>query len=88
MTQVRKFKDVGPLHQTLLDLCPPDSDGQVSVAVLANWIGVSAYAVYKWIHDNKVPAQRVPGLVALQKEHFGEVRVAAAKLNPLFATPV
>jgi len=85
MNGVRRYKHLGPLHDRLLELCPPDADGNVSVAVLAGHLSMSSFGLYKWIHDNKVPPRRVPELIELQETAFGEVRVAAGQLNPLFA---
>lgn len=86
MSDVRviRLRDAGPLHSALLDACPPSDSGVVSVGVLAGWLGVTAAAVYKWINEGKVPPARVPELLRLQREHFGEVRVGESRLNPIF----
>lgn len=86
MSDVRviRLRDAGPLHDALLSACPPNADGVVSVGVLADWLDVTTAAVYKWISEGKVPPARVPELLRLQRQHFGEVRVGEATLNPLF----
>jgi len=86
MTAIRalKLKDAGPLHDKLLAACPPAPDGTVSVSILAARLGVSTAAIYKWIHEDRVPPARVPELVRLQRDAYGEVRVAAEDLNPIF----
>lgn len=83
-TRVVQLRDVGPLHGVLLRACPPNKSGVASVRVLAEWLGMTPAGVYKWIHRGEVPASRVPELLRLQREHFGEVRVREGELNPIF----
>ncbi|WP_299310688.1 hypothetical protein [uncultured Halomonas sp.] len=86
MSEVRviQLRDVGPLHSALLRACPPNEGRVVSVGVLAGWLGVTTAAIYKWISEGQVPPARVPELIRLQREHFGEVRVHEGELNPIF----
>lgn len=85
MIEVRQTKTISNLQGTLLDACPPDADGNVSIPILAGWLGLSSWGVYKWLHDGKVPPGRVQQLIDLQQRHFGEVRAGKAALNPIFA---
>ncbi len=84
MVQVRKVRDMGPLHGRLLRLCPPDTAGFVSISVLAKHLGLSSWSIYKWIHAGRVPPERVPDLLDLQRRAYGRVRVSASRLNPTF----
>lgn len=85
MNEVRQVKVISSLQGALLDACPPTADGKVSIPILAGWLGISTWAVYKWLHDGKVPPARVQQIIDLQQNRFGEVRVDKAALNPLFA---
>lgn len=72
------------LHHNLVRLCPPNRRGKRSVRILAEWLGISAWAAYKWVRAGAVPPHRVPDLLQLQRDHFGEVIVPARDLNELF----
>lgn len=76
--------DTNKLHHNLVRLCPPDHNDRKSIRVLAERLGLSAWAVYKWVNAGNVPPARIPGLLQLQREHFGEVVVPARDLNELF----
>lgn len=56
---LRRVRDLGPLHDLLLKACRPDSKGFRSIPVLASSLEISAYAVYKWVAAGKIP----PGYV-------------------------
>lgn len=82
--RVVQFREISPLHTALLRLCPPNNRDVVSVSVLAQHLGVTGAAIYKWIKEDRVPPARVPELMRLQRQHFGEIRVRESELNPIF----
>ena len=69
-THVRSMKPLGPLHDLLLLACPADADGFKSIPILASRLNMTAYGVYKWIKNGKLPPEQATRIVAL-----GEGRV-------------
>lgn len=63
----RKLHELGPLHDLLLKCAPPDSKNEKSIPILADALGLSSMAIYKWISDSSVPSKRVNKLVNLSK---------------------
>jgi len=63
--EISRYKDLGRLHDLLLDVCPPDEKGTKSIVVLAGKLGVSYQYIYRWIDLNQVPAKFVRQLVDL-----------------------
>lgn len=84
MGEVPRCRDMGPLHTRLLTACPPDGEGHVSIIILASHLGISTSSIYKWVHAGRVPAERVPELLDIQRKAFGRPRVPAHELNPVF----
>lgn len=58
-------KDLGELQRLLLKCCPPDENNIRSIPVLAEAMGMSAYAIYRWLERESVPPSRVKTLVEL-----------------------
>mgnify|MGYP000040321107 CR=1 FL=1 len=60
-----RYKDLGPLHDLLLEACPPDDNGRKSIVHLADLLECSHQYVYRWIEKGRVPpdfAKRIAGL--------------------------
>lgn len=68
----RITKDLGPLQDLLLRVCPPDRDGAISVPILSRHLEMSPWGVYKWIRNAKIPGNKVTRLVELSA---GRVRL-------------
>lgn len=49
-----KQRNLGPLHDLLLEACPPGEGDVKSIPVLAGHLGCSSYAIYKWIDNGKI----------------------------------
>lgn len=62
-----KYSDLGPLHDLLLQACPPDRRGRRSIMILAEKLGVSFQNVYKWIEAGRIPPKRVMDIVKVSK---------------------
>jgi len=62
-TCVRRLTDRGPLQAMLLDACPPNAEGAVSIVILSEAMKLSNWAVYRWIETGRVPANRARQLV-------------------------
>jgi hypothetical protein len=60
---IRNLKSLGPLHDLLLKACPPNEDGIKSVPILAEALDMTAYGVYKWIKNVKIPADQAMRVV-------------------------
>lgn len=60
-----RHADLGPLHDLLLRACPPDSRGYKSITVLAEAIGLSAWAIHKWIKAGRIPPNRARDIAKL-----------------------
>lgn len=52
---VGRIKNLGALQELLLKACPPDTNNNISIPVLARALGVSSQYVYLWIERDKVP---------------------------------
>lgn len=61
--EVSRYKDLGPLHDLLLEACPPDENGTRSIVVLSKKLEVSHQYIYLWIEKGRVPARFVRSLV-------------------------
>lgn len=46
---------LGPLHELLLQACPPDDKGRKSIVHLADLLGCSHQYVYRWIENGRIP---------------------------------
>lgn len=53
--KVSKYKDLGPLHDLLIQACPANERDHKSIVVLAQFLGVSHQYIYNWIKKNRVP---------------------------------
>lgn len=74
---IRSMKSLGPLHDLLLEACPPDEDGVKSIPILAVALGMSPYGVYKWIRNTKVPPDKAVKIVDV-----GQGRVKLEDFHP------
>jgi hypothetical protein len=63
----RSYRDLGPLHELLIEACPPNQKGVRSIPVLAKALGLSAWAVFKWIKRNEIPPRQAKRVVDLSK---------------------
>lgn len=63
--EISRYKNLGPLHDLLLEACPPGENGTRSIVVLARELGVSHQYIYLWIERGRVPAKYVRPLVEL-----------------------
>jgi hypothetical protein len=75
--EARKYKDLGPLHDLLLEACPPDGTGERSIPILARHLQMSSWGVFKWIKYNKLPPRQAVKIVALS-----EGRVTIESFHP------
>lgn len=50
-----RYKNLGPLHDLLLEACPPDEAGKKSIVGLAMALQVSHQYVYRWIAEGRIP---------------------------------
>lgn len=73
-TFIRSMKSLGPLHDLLLRACPPDQDGIVSIPILAERLELSAFTIYKWIRNVKVPPGQAVKVVQLNNGFWDEAR--------------
>lgn len=64
-THVRSMKPLGPMHELLLEACPPDADGFKSIPILAARLDMTAYGVYKWIKNGKLPPEAAVKIVGM-----------------------
>lgn len=64
---IRRLSQGGPLHDLLLEICPPNKEGVKSITVLAEKMGLSSQAVYGWIDNGRIPASRAKKLTELSK---------------------
>lgn len=53
-----RYKNLGPLHDLLLEACPP-VDGRKSIVILAEKLGISHQYIYRWIENGRVPQKFV-----------------------------
>jgi len=61
---ILRHQDLGPLHDLLLKACPPDPvTGIKSIAGLAIRLGISTWAVHKWVQKGKIPPKRAAEVV-------------------------
>lgn len=77
--KIVKFVDLGPMHDLLIRACPPNpKTGVKSIPQLAERLGLTRYAIYKWIEAGKIPPHHVLRIVALsngrlaKREEFDE----------------
>ena len=61
-----RYKELGPLHDLLLEACPPDEKGRKSIVGLANRLGCSHQYVYRWIENGRIPPAYVKQIVELE----------------------
>jgi hypothetical protein len=65
--KVRKYKELGPLHDLLLKACPPNEHGERSIPILAKYLDMSSWGVFKWIKNNKLPPRQAMKIVELSE---------------------
>lgn len=58
-----RHKDGGALHDLLLRACPPDANGEKSITVLAGALGITPWAIHKWVKNGRVPPRRASRIV-------------------------
>lgn len=87
--RLKYAKDLGALHRLLLKCCPPvrrdkvtglllpDPNGVQSISHLAELRGISAYAIYKWIEQGKIPPLQASEIVDMS-----EGRATLADFSP------
>lgn len=73
----RRIAHLGPLHDLMLDACPPDDQGRRSIPVLAAMLGISNEGVYRYIRQGRLPARR-----AKQISDLSEGRVSFEDFLP------
>ena len=73
----KRYKRLGPLHDLLLQACPPNDKGESSITHLAELLGMSAWGIYKWIGAGKVPPAQVVRIVDVSQG-----RVSIADFSP------
>lgn len=66
----RKAKDLGKLNNLLIRGLPDwlDSEGVLRTYDLAEYLGVSYQAAYKWFDRDRIPPKRIPALLKLSAE--------------------
>lgn len=64
---ILRREDNGPLHDLLLDACPPDAKGRKSISVLAGLLGIEPWSIHKWIKKKKIPAGRANQIVSISE---------------------
>ena len=62
-----------PLYQLLMKACPPNKNGQATVAQLARELGMSRWAIYRWINAQKMEPENVMKVVDIAE---GRVTIA------------
>jgi hypothetical protein len=63
--KIRKIRDLGALHDLLLEACPPNPKGIKSTKILADHLNMSAWGVHLWIKRNRIPPKRAKQIVDL-----------------------
>jgi hypothetical protein len=63
--EISRYKDLGPLHDLLLQSCPPDKNGRRSIPRLAGLLKVSHQYLYRCIAEEKIPPRLVPKIITL-----------------------
>lgn len=66
-TGVRRFKEAGPLHDLLIQACPPSRDGSQSIPLLAEKLKMTPQGIYKWIQNGRVPPRQAVRVVQLSR---------------------
>ena len=64
---IRRLTEGGPVQAILLKACPPNTEGIKSITVLAEAMGMSPQAIYRWIENERIPQGKVKALVELSK---------------------
>lgn len=73
----RKYKELGPLQDLLIQACPPNERGYKSIPVLAKALDMSYYGVYKWIQSGSIPPR-----AAMKVVEISEGRVTLNDFTP------
>lgn len=63
--KIRKIRDLGPLHDLLIEACPPNEKGEKSTKILADKLHMSAWGVHLWIKRGKIPPGRAQKIVEI-----------------------
>lgn len=66
-----------PLYELLIRAAPPDETGTKSIRTLAQALGLSRWAVYKWIKTERVRPKRAREIVEI-----AEGRVQLSEFDP------
>lgn len=64
---VRRLSQGDPLHDLLLEICPPNREGVKSITVLAAKMNLSSQSIYNWITKKRIPARQAKKLATLGK---------------------
>lgn len=62
---IRRLSEGGPLQDLLLKICPPNKEGVKSITVLADKMGISSQAIYRWIENKRIPSSKAKVLAKL-----------------------
>lgn len=62
---IRRLSEGGPLQDLLLKICPPNKEGIKSITVLADKMGISSQAIYRWIENKRIPSSKAKVLAKL-----------------------
>ena len=72
----RRHRELGPLHDLLLEACPP-RNGFKSIPLLAEELELSREALFKWIRNGKLPPRHVPRIIEI-----ADGRISKESLEP------
>lgn len=64
-TEPSRYKELGKLHDLLLQACPANEKGVRSIPALAKALSISHQYVYRWIEEKKIPPKFVKKIVDL-----------------------
>lgn len=65
-----RYKELGPLHDLLLEACPGE---RKSIVELANRLDITHQYIYRWIENGRVPApwaKKIADLGLVKIERF------------------
>jgi hypothetical protein len=74
---ILRHRNNGPLHDLLLKACPANEDGEKSITILADTLGISAWSIHKWVQKGKIPPGR-----AVEVVDISDGRVTLADFSP------
>lgn len=88
MPKTLRLRELGELHDLLLEACPPMKKGEKgalyphpegvkSIAILAELLGMSAWGVHLWVKKGRIPYANAERVALLS-----EGRVSLEKFSP------